>query len=137
MWFLWLLLAADFAAAGLYQYAPRWGSALIRFSSSARNRPVRYFAGLVIVSAVAYVSLAKAFINSIAADSLTAKTARCSASLGRNSLLCVHQGVPLPRRDRASIRSGSGSQRRADPRRVFGKQVRRPTGHRSALAPWS
>src|SRR6266446_934120 len=34
--------------------------------------------------------------NSIAADSLTAKTARCSAPLGRNSLLCVHQGVPLP-----------------------------------------
>jgi hypothetical protein len=34
--------------------------------------------------------------NSIAADSLTAKTARCSAPLGRNSLLCVHQGAPLP-----------------------------------------
>jgi hypothetical protein len=34
--------------------------------------------------------------NSIAADSLTAKTARCSAPGGRNSLLCVHQGVPLP-----------------------------------------
>jgi hypothetical protein len=34
--------------------------------------------------------------NSIAADSLTAKTARCSAPLGRNSLLCVHEGVPLP-----------------------------------------
>jgi len=32
----------------------------------------------------------------IAADSLTAKTTRCSAPLGRNSLLCVHQGVPLP-----------------------------------------
>ena len=30
--------------------------------------------------------------NSIAADSLTAKTARCSARLGRNSMLCVHQG---------------------------------------------
>src|SRR5438270_5198147 len=27
---------------------------------------------------------------------LTAKTARCSAPLGRNLLLCVHQGVPLP-----------------------------------------
>ena len=34
--------------------------------------------------------------NSIAADSLTAKTARCSAPLGRNSLLYVDQGVPLP-----------------------------------------
>src|SRR5712692_23433 len=34
--------------------------------------------------------------NSIAAGPLTAKTARCSAPLGRNSLLCVHQGVPLP-----------------------------------------
>ena len=34
--------------------------------------------------------------NSIGADSLTAKTARCAAPLGRNSLLCVDQGVPLP-----------------------------------------
>jgi hypothetical protein len=34
--------------------------------------------------------------NSIAADSLTAKTARCAAPLGRKSLLGVHRGVPLP-----------------------------------------
>jgi hypothetical protein len=34
--------------------------------------------------------------NSIAADSLKAKTGKMPAPLGRNSLLCVHQGVPLP-----------------------------------------
>jgi acyltransferase-like protein len=60
MWFLWLLLAADFAVAGLREYAPRWGSALIRVSSSAGIRPGRYFAGLLIASAVAYVPLAVA-----------------------------------------------------------------------------
>ena len=64
MWFLWLLLAADFAAAGLHEYAPRWGSPLMRVSSSAGSRPGRYFAGLLIASAVAYVPLAVAFTPS-------------------------------------------------------------------------
>jgi surface polysaccharide O-acyltransferase-like enzyme len=64
MWFLWLLLAADFAAAGLYEFGSRWGGALIRFSSSAGDRPGRYFAGLVIASSVAYVPLAIAFTPS-------------------------------------------------------------------------
>ena len=58
MWFLWLLLAADFAAAGLHQFLPRWGDELIRFSSSAGLRPIRYFAGFVIASALAYIPLA-------------------------------------------------------------------------------
>jgi acyltransferase-like protein len=40
MWFLWLLLVADFAAAAVHQFAPRWGDTLIRFSSSAGARPV-------------------------------------------------------------------------------------------------
>jgi hypothetical protein len=64
MWFLWLLLAADFAAAGLHEFLPRWGGVLIRFSFSAGGRPVRYFAGLVIASALAYVPLAVAFTPS-------------------------------------------------------------------------
>jgi surface polysaccharide O-acyltransferase-like enzyme len=64
MWFLWLLLAADFSAAGLHEYAPRWGDALIWFSSSAEVRPARYFAVLVVGSAVAYVPLAVAFTPS-------------------------------------------------------------------------
>jgi hypothetical protein len=65
--------------------------------------------------------------NSIAAGSLTAKTARCSASLGRNSLLCVDQGVPLPssavapwalcrRPPSASLDRGTTDRRRSHPR---------------------
>jgi hypothetical protein len=64
MWFLWLLLAADFVAAGLHQYAPRWGDALIRFSSTAGPRPARYFAALVIASAIAYIPVAVLFTPS-------------------------------------------------------------------------
>jgi hypothetical protein len=64
MWFLWLLLVADFVAAGLHEFLPRWGDVLIRFSFSAGARPMRYFAGLVIASALAYVPLAVAFTPS-------------------------------------------------------------------------
>ena len=64
MWFLWLLLAADFVAAGLHQYAPRLVDALIRFSSTAGPRPARYFAALMIASAIAYVPLAVVFTPS-------------------------------------------------------------------------
>jgi glucans biosynthesis protein C len=58
MWFLWLLLAADFSAAAVHRFAHRWGDMLIRFSSSAGARPMRFLAGLVIASALAYVPLA-------------------------------------------------------------------------------
>jgi surface polysaccharide O-acyltransferase-like enzyme len=64
MWFLWLLLAADFVAAGLHQYAPGWVDALIRFSSTTGPRPARYFAALVIASAIAYIPLAVVFTPS-------------------------------------------------------------------------
>jgi surface polysaccharide O-acyltransferase-like enzyme len=64
MWFLWLLLVADFAAAALHRFAPQWGEALIRVSSSAGARPAQYSSGLVIASALAYVPLALAFTPS-------------------------------------------------------------------------
>jgi glucans biosynthesis protein C len=64
MWFLWLLLAGDFIAAGLHHYAPRCVDALIRFSSTAGPRPARFFAALVIASAIAYVPLAIIFTPS-------------------------------------------------------------------------
>jgi surface polysaccharide O-acyltransferase-like enzyme len=64
MWFLWLLLVADFGAAGLHRFVPRWGDVLIRFSFSAGARPMRYFVGLVIASALAYVPQAVAFTPS-------------------------------------------------------------------------
>jgi glucans biosynthesis protein C len=64
MWFLWLLLAADFLAVGVHQYASRGVDALIRFSSTAGDRPARYFAALVIASAIAYLPLALVFTPS-------------------------------------------------------------------------
>ena len=64
MWFLWLLLVADCAAAALHRFASRWGEALIRISSCAGTRPTRYFVGLVIASALAYVPLAIVFTPS-------------------------------------------------------------------------
>src|ERR1700738_4801277 len=48
----------------LHHYLPRWGDVLIRLSCSADARPVRYFAGLLIASALAYVPLAVAFTPS-------------------------------------------------------------------------
>jgi glucans biosynthesis protein C len=61
MWFLWLLLSADLTAASLYKIVPRWGELLARWSGTAGVTPLRYFAGLLILSALAYVPLALLF----------------------------------------------------------------------------
>lgn len=63
MWFLWLLLVADFAAAGLHHFA-RLGNLLLRIAPAAAARPGRYFAGFILVSALAYVPLAIVFTPS-------------------------------------------------------------------------
>jgi surface polysaccharide O-acyltransferase-like enzyme len=64
MWFLWLLLVGDFAAAALHRFAPGLGRLLIRLSSTAEAHPARLFAGFILVSALAYVPLALAFTPS-------------------------------------------------------------------------
>ncbi len=61
MWFLWMLLAADFMAAAVHRLAPGLGNLLIRLSSAAEAHPARYFTGFVFASALAYVPLALAF----------------------------------------------------------------------------
>jgi glucans biosynthesis protein C len=61
LWFLWLLLAFDAAAAFLYRIVPSFGRALGLWSASAGKRPGRYFVVLVAVSALAYVPLALVF----------------------------------------------------------------------------
>jgi hypothetical protein len=61
VWFLWLLLVADIAAAALHELAPHWGETLARFSSLADSRPSAYFAGLLAASALAYIPLALVF----------------------------------------------------------------------------
>src|SRR5207245_2954814 len=64
MWFLWLLLVADFAAAGLHQFVPWLGGILSRLSAAAGARPARYFAAFLIASALTYVPMALAFTPS-------------------------------------------------------------------------
>jgi hypothetical protein len=54
-WFLWLLLAFDCMAGLLFVMAPRWGAVLSRMTPGAHRRPFGFFAGLVIISAMAYV----------------------------------------------------------------------------------
>jgi peptidoglycan/LPS O-acetylase OafA/YrhL len=60
MWFLWLLLLWDIAAAGLY---PRWRSIATRCSACppTRQHPARFLAGFMLASVLAYVPLALIF----------------------------------------------------------------------------
>jgi peptidoglycan/LPS O-acetylase OafA/YrhL len=61
LWFLWQLLILDVAAIALYRFAPRLGDWLGRLSAKAGEAPGRYFIGLLVVSAAAYLPLAFAF----------------------------------------------------------------------------
>jgi hypothetical protein len=61
MWFLWLLLVADFAAAGLHRLAPRMGRVLSRISSAVATNPAKFAVVFLIASAVAYVPMALVF----------------------------------------------------------------------------
>jgi peptidoglycan/LPS O-acetylase OafA/YrhL len=60
-WFVWLLLAFDFAAAALFGLAPRWGETLGRLLSGVSRRPAVFFALLVAISAAVYIPLALIF----------------------------------------------------------------------------
>ena len=60
-WFLWQLLLLNLAAAGIGRFVPGWGELLGRLASSGSAHPSRFFSGLVIASALAYVPLAIAF----------------------------------------------------------------------------
>jgi len=64
-WFLWVLLAFDAVAAGLFLLAPRWGERLGRLAAGARERPARFFGLLAAVSAVAYIPM-EIFFNPFA-----------------------------------------------------------------------
>jgi peptidoglycan/LPS O-acetylase OafA/YrhL len=56
-WFLWVLLAFDAVAAGLFLLAPRWGERIGRLTAGARERPARFFLLLAAVSAAAYIPM--------------------------------------------------------------------------------
>jgi glucans biosynthesis protein C len=61
MWFLWFVLALNLLAAGLYWLAPRSGKYLGRLSVYVGSHPLRFFVGLVIASALAYLPMAANF----------------------------------------------------------------------------
>jgi len=61
LWFLWQLVALDFITAGIFRFAPRTVDYLERLSSGAGMHPGRYFAGLVLASALVYVPTARIF----------------------------------------------------------------------------
>jgi glucans biosynthesis protein C len=61
MWFLWLLLLFNLAAAGLFWLAPRAGEALGGLSARAGGHPGQFFIALVSISALAYLPLAAVF----------------------------------------------------------------------------
>src|SRR5205823_7528928 len=61
MWFLWLLLVGDIAAAGLYQLLDGHRELILRLSAFARGRPAKFLAGFMLASALAYIPLALIF----------------------------------------------------------------------------
>jgi acyltransferase-like protein len=61
MWFLWLLLIADFAAAAVHRLAPGLDDRLRRLSSAAAAHPAKCLAFFAIAAALAYVPMALAF----------------------------------------------------------------------------
>ncbi|HEV8679849.1 MAG TPA: acyltransferase [Stellaceae bacterium] len=64
MWFLWLLLAGDIAAAGLYRLVDGRREAVLRLSLFARSHSTKFLAAFVFLSAVAYIPLALSFGSS-------------------------------------------------------------------------
>jgi hypothetical protein len=61
MWFLWLLLLFNLAAAALFWLAPRAGESLGRLAANAGEHPGRAFIVLVAVSSLAYLPLSAVF----------------------------------------------------------------------------
>jgi glucans biosynthesis protein C len=59
-WFLWQLLVLNIVAAGVYRLASGWKWLLGKMASLGAH-PMRFFAGLITASALAYVPLAIAF----------------------------------------------------------------------------
>ena len=57
-WFVWLLLSFSFIAACLYLASPKWAEVAGCFFARFANKPVRFLAFLIGISAAAYVPLA-------------------------------------------------------------------------------
>jgi surface polysaccharide O-acyltransferase-like enzyme len=61
LWFIWLLLVFDLLAAGTHRLAPRVGVALAGLAGGAGQRPLRFFAVLVVCALLAYLPFAAVF----------------------------------------------------------------------------
>lgn len=59
-WFVWVLLAFDGIAAGLFLLLPNWGDVLGRITSATQQRPLVFFLLLLVLSGAVYVPLAVA-----------------------------------------------------------------------------
>jgi peptidoglycan/LPS O-acetylase OafA/YrhL len=62
-WFVWVLLTFDLIATLLFVIAPGWGESLGRVISEVSRRPVVFFAGLVAISAIAYIPMELIFTS--------------------------------------------------------------------------
>jgi peptidoglycan/LPS O-acetylase OafA/YrhL len=60
-WFVWLLLAFDFVAAGLSFARPNWAEAAGCFFARFSGKPIRFLAYLIGISAAVYIPLAMKF----------------------------------------------------------------------------
>lgn len=60
-WFVWLLLAFDFAAAGLYFSRPNWAEVAGCFFARLANKPIRFLGYVIGISAAVYIPLAMKF----------------------------------------------------------------------------
>lgn len=60
-WFLWILLAFDLLAAGLFLMMPEWGNGPSRWHSRLFSSPARFFWTLTAVSGIVYVPMVIAF----------------------------------------------------------------------------
>jgi peptidoglycan/LPS O-acetylase OafA/YrhL len=60
-WFVWLLLAFDFVAAGLYFSTPNWAEVVGRFFGRFADKPIRFFGSLIVISAAVYIPMALKF----------------------------------------------------------------------------
>jgi hypothetical protein len=60
-WFLWVLLAFDLVAAGLFRLSSTWGDRLGRLTAGARQHPARFFLLLAAASAAVYLPMELVF----------------------------------------------------------------------------
>lgn len=60
-WFVWLLLAFDFVAAGLYFLKPNWAEVVGCFFALVAKKPVRFLAYLIGISAAVYIPVSMKF----------------------------------------------------------------------------